>query len=119
MGWDDGGQGQDDAMDMNDVDAEEVERRAQLVEDELYKLNYEDVVGGIKTRFKYVDRIVQYSPLAVGYGTYSDGADYYKVKNSWGVTWGDEGFILLGRGDQYNKGQGQCGMLLSASYPNL
>ena len=63
-GWDDGGQGQDDAMDMNDVDAEEVERRAQLVEDELYKLNYEDVVGGIKTRFKYVDRIVQYSPLS-------------------------------------------------------
>jgi C1A family cysteine protease len=56
--------------------------------------------------------------LAVGYGT-SSGDDFYKVKNSWGETWGDAGFILLGRGDQYNKGQGQCGMLMSASYPNL
>jgi C1A family cysteine protease len=56
--------------------------------------------------------------LAVGYGTES-GTDYYKVKNSWGTTWGANGFILLGRGSQYNDGQGQCGMLMSASYPNL
>jgi C1A family cysteine protease len=56
--------------------------------------------------------------LAVGYGTQS-GTDFYKVKNSWGVTWGDQGYILLGRGSQYNNGAGQCGMLSSASYPNL
>lgn len=56
--------------------------------------------------------------LTVGYGTL-DGQDYYKVKNSWGPTWGDEGYILLGRGDEFNKGQGQCGMLLQASYPEV
>ncbi len=56
--------------------------------------------------------------LAVGYGTL-DGEDYYKVKNSWGTTWGDNGYILLGRGDQYNKGKGQCGMLQQASYPEV
>lgn len=56
--------------------------------------------------------------LAVGYGTL-DGADFYKVKNSWGTTWGDDGYILLGRGDEFNKGQGQCGMLLQASYPEV
>lgn len=56
--------------------------------------------------------------LAVGYGTQS-GTDFYKVKNSWGETWGDAGYILLGRGSQYNNGAGQCGMLSSASYPNL
>jgi C1A family cysteine protease len=56
--------------------------------------------------------------LTVGYGTL-DGQDYYKVKNSWGATWGDDGYILLGRGDEFNKGQGQCGMLLQASYPEV
>ena len=52
--------------------------------------------------------------LAVGYGS-----DFYKVKNSWGVTWGQNGYILLGRGSQYNNGDGQCGILLQASYPVL
>jgi len=54
--------------------------------------------------------------LAVGYGTES-GSDYYKVKNSWGASWGAKGYILLGRGSSYNGGKGQCGILQSASYP--
>ena len=56
--------------------------------------------------------------LAVGYGTL-DGEDYYLVKNSWGTVWGDNGYIRMGRGDSYNKGKGQCGMLLQASYPTV
>jgi len=56
--------------------------------------------------------------LAVGYGTL-DGLDYYMVKNSWGTGWGSSGYIFLGRGDQYNKGNGQCGLLMQASYPVL
>lgn len=56
--------------------------------------------------------------LAVGYGTES-GQNYYLVKNSWGTSWGEKGYIKLGRGSQYNGGDGQCGMLLEASYPLL
>jgi C1A family cysteine protease len=56
--------------------------------------------------------------LAVGYGTL-DGTDYYKVKNSWGTSWGMSGYILLERGAGV-QAAGQCGMLSGPpSYPNL
>jgi C1A family cysteine protease len=56
--------------------------------------------------------------LVVGYGS-MDGNDFYMVKNSWGTTWGDNGYIYLGRGSEYNNGSGQCGMLMQGSYPIL
>lgn len=56
--------------------------------------------------------------LVVGYGT-DAGLDYYKVKNSWSTSWGENGYIRFGRGEQYNSGSGQCGILLQASFPVL
>ena len=54
--------------------------------------------------------------LVVGYGS-ENGEDYYLIKNSWSTSWGDNGYIKLGRGSQYNSGAGQCGMLMQGSYP--
>ena len=52
--------------------------------------------------------------LVVGYGTEGDN-DYWLVKNSWTSSWGDNRYIKLARG--ISQTGGQCGILLSASYP--
>jgi len=46
--------------------------------------------------------------LAVGY---SDS--YWKVKNSWGTSWGESGFIRL------TMGQNECGLANAASWPTV
>ncbi|XP_044262271.1 procathepsin L-like [Tribolium madens] len=51
--------------------------------------------------------------LVVGYGTL-DGADYWLIKNSWGVNWGEEGYIKLARNTDNN-----CGITSHPSYPVL
>lgn len=54
--------------------------------------------------------------LVVGYGT--DGSkDYWKVKNSWGTSWGQSGYILLARNVDSSKGQ--CGIAMQPSYPTM
>lgn len=42
-----------------------------------------------------------------------------KVKNSWGETWGLDGFILLERADSVEDVGGECGLLIEAVYPVL
>ena len=51
--------------------------------------------------------------LLVGYGT-ENGVDYWKVKNSWGADWGENGYIRLKRGVPKD---GECGIKDQPSYP--
>jgi C1A family cysteine protease len=56
--------------------------------------------------------------LVVGYGTEytTQPQGYWKVKNSWGPMWGEEGYIRLGRGAAFAP-HGECGILMDPSYP--
>jgi C1A family cysteine protease len=59
---------------------------------------------------------VDHGVLAVGYGTDLDTqAPYFLVKNSWGASWGDSGYVKLGRGSANEFGM--CAILKLASFP--
>lgn len=50
--------------------------------------------------------------LIVGYNT-SNSPPYWIVKNSWGASWGEQGYIRIGIQD----GKGICGINMTPSYP--
>ncbi|KGL92373.1 Cathepsin S, partial [Charadrius vociferus] len=56
-------------------------------------------------------QVVNHAVLVIGYGS-SHGEDYWLVKNSWGVHFGDQGYIRMAR----NRGN-HCGIASYGAYP--
>jgi len=56
--------------------------------------------------------------LVVGYGVQS-GTEYWKVKNSWGASWGENGYVLICKECGQNGNQGECGIADDPSFPTF
>uniref|UniRef100_A0A0E0KJ49 Peptidase C1A papain C-terminal domain-containing protein n=1 Tax=Oryza punctata TaxID=4537 RepID=A0A0E0KJ49_ORYPU len=81
-------------------------------------------INGAGYMFRFYDRGVlggagcgtelNHAVTAVGFGTASDGTGYWLMKNSWGASWGEGGYVRIRRGVGR---EGACGIAQMASYP--
>ena len=97
--------------------------------------NYE---SGVFTNVKECGFVIDHAVVAEGYGTdAATGLDYWLVRNSWGPSWGEDGYIRLLRNGEETVGtdsnpadgsackpypasvevKGICGVLSDSSYP--
>jgi cathepsin F len=60
--------------------------------------------GVINVDYDYCPYAPSHGVVIVGYGTTSGGLDYWIVRNSWGLSWGEDGYFRIARG------RGLCGL---------
>lgn len=77
---------------------------------------FQSYAGGVLTSTTCGTNL-NHGVLVVGYGT-DNGQDYWLVKNSWGVTWGDKGYVKIARSSSTNDA-GICGIAMDASFPSV
>lgn len=73
-------------------------------------VTFQNYRSGVYDDPKCTDQL-NHAVLVTGYGTTADGKKYWIVKNSWGESWGNKGYIWMARGTNH------CGIADAASYP--
>ncbi|VAH35662.1 unnamed protein product [Triticum turgidum subsp. durum] len=77
-------------------------------------LDFHHYMSGVYTGSSSCGQNLNHFVTVVGYGTDGGGQEYWLVKNQWGTTWGEGGYMRLTRGNG-----GNCGMATYAYYPTM
>lgn len=77
---------------------------------------FQSYSGGILTSSSCGTNL-DHGVLTVGYGE-ENGQKYWLVKNSWGTTWGDNGYVKIARSESKTDA-GICGIAMDPSFPSV
>jgi C1A family cysteine protease len=77
---------------------------------------FQSYSGGILTSTSCGTNL-DHGVLIAGYGE-ENGQKYWLVKNSWGTTWGENGYVKIARSDSTND-VGVCGIAAQPSFPSI
>jgi C1A family cysteine protease len=77
---------------------------------------FQSYSGGILTSSS-CGTTLDHGVLTVGYGE-ENGQKYWLVKNSWGTSWGDMGYVKIARSESTND-PGICGIAMDPSFPTV
>jgi C1A family cysteine protease len=75
---------------------------------------FQSYTSGVLTNAVSCGTTIDHAVLAVGFGT-TGTTDYFIVKNSWGSSWGESGYINIAA----VEGFGVCGIQSGPLYPTV
>jgi C1A family cysteine protease len=75
---------------------------------------FQSYSSGVLTDATKCGTTLDHAVEIIGYGT-ENGIDYWKVRNSWGTSWGQNGYVLIQRSSSTND-IGVCGIAAQPSF---
>jgi C1A family cysteine protease len=92
-----------------------IAQQPQSVSIEADTAYFQSYTSGVLTNATKCGTSLDHAVVAVGYGTDATAGGYYLVRNSWGTSWGEKGYVKIGQA----AAPGICGINKNVQHPTV